>query len=592
MAAEAIPERQFSARDFLDGLVRRRITAIAVAAACILAAVLVALLLPPKYRSAGTILIEQQEVPAELVRSTVTAYADQRLQVINQRVMTSQNLLGIMRRYSLYADRQEKDTREELVARMRDDIALKMINADVIDPRSGAPRQATIAFSVSYTSRIPEHAVKVANELTSLYLSENLTERQRLASNATTFLLDESARLSKVIATTEAKLADFKLKHPDSMPELENTNRTLLDRTEQELRAAEMRDMSLEQQRVFIESQLVQVEPSSMMKTDDGERVLTPRDRLKMAKSRLASARALYAPDHPDIARLEREIRGLEADVGPGASPRASVNELTRSLEDVRGALAQARERYAPDHPDVARLQRQVDSLEQELTSLSSEPQPLPEPAETPDNPAYIQLQTQLSATLNEQKALRTRMTQLKTQIVNFERQLGTAPQIEKEYRELARDYDGAVLEYRNLRARLMEAQLSQNLETDRKGERFTIIEPPLSPEEPVSPNRPAIMAIGVILALGITLATIAVLETLDTSVRSRRDLVSLLATPPLAVLPWIETSDDRTLRRRRMRYAWGGAVASAVLCVTLIHLLVRPLDLVWAGVLRRLGVL
>ncbi len=59
-------------------------------------------------------------MPADLVRSTVTAYADQRLQVINQRVMTSSNLLDIMRRYSLYPQRQGKDTREELVRRMRE----------------------------------------------------------------------------------------------------------------------------------------------------------------------------------------------------------------------------------------------------------------------------------------------------------------------------------------------------------------------------------------------------------------------------------------------------------------------------------------
>src|SRR5262245_27423725 len=172
---------QFSFKDFLGGLARRRVLVSIIGGVCIFAALATALLLPPEYRSTGTILIEQQEVPADLVRSTVTAYADQRLQVINQRVMASTNLLDIIRRYSLYPDRQGKDTREELLRRMRKDIDLKMVRADVIDARSGQPRQATIAFSVSYNSRQPEHAAKVANELMSLYLSENLTERQRLA---------------------------------------------------------------------------------------------------------------------------------------------------------------------------------------------------------------------------------------------------------------------------------------------------------------------------------------------------------------------------------------------------------------------------
>ena len=595
MSSEVAPPAppQFSFKDFLGALGRRRRLALSIAAVCVVLAIAIAMLLPPQYRSTGTILIEQQEVPADLVRSTVTAYADQRLQVINQRVMTSTNLLDIIRRYSLYPERQGKDTREELVRRMREDIDLKMIHADVIDPRTGSPRQATIAFSVSFDSRVPEHAVKVANELMSLYLSENLTERQRLAGNTNSFLVEESERVSRQIAATEQKLMDFKLKHADAMPELQTLNRSLLDRTEQDLRASEMRYSSLEQQRGFLESQLAQVKPSSALTTDGGERVLTPEDRLRIARSRLSSVRALYAPDHPDIARLEREVKGLETETGAAAAAAApSVNDITRDLDQARGELARARERYSPDHPDIARFERQVKALEKDLATTSANPQPPKPRAENPDNPAYIQLQTQVSATQNEQKALQTRMDQLRTQMKGYERQLVTSPTIEKEYRELARDYDAATAEYRELRAKQQEAQIAQNLENDRKGERFTVIEPPLPPEKPESPNRPAIMALGVILALGLTLAIVAILEACDTSVRGRHDLTNLLATPPLAVLPWIETSADRASRVRRTRVAFAGAVASVFLTAGVVHFLILPLNIVWTGVLRRLGVL
>ena len=595
MSSEVAPPAppQFSFKDFLGALGRRRRLALSIAAVCVVLAIAIAMLLPPQYRSTGTILIEQQEVPADLVRSTVTAYADQRLQVINQRVMTSTNLLDIIRRYSLYPERQGKDTREELVRRMREDIDLKMIHADVIDPRTGSPRQATIAFSVSFDSRVPEHAVKVANELMSLYLSENLTERQRLAANTNSFLVEESERVSRQIAATEQKLMDFKLKHADAMPELQTLNRSLLDRTEQDLRASEMRYSSLEQQRGFLESQLAQVKPSSALTTDGGERVLTPEDRLRIARSRLSSVRALYAPDHPDIARLEREVKGLETETGAAAAAAApSVNDITRDLDQARGELARARERYSPDHPDIARFERQVKALEKDLATTSANPQPPKPRAENPDNPAYIQLQTQVSATQNEQKALQTRMDQLRTQMKGYERQLVTSPTIEKEYRELARDYDAATAEYRELRAKQQEAQIAQNLENDRKGERFTVIEPPLPPEKPESPNRPAIMALGVILALGLTLAIVAILEACDTSVRGRHDLTNLLATPPLAVLPWIETSADRASRVRRTRVAFAGAVASVFLTAGVVHFLILPLNIVWTGVLRRLGVL
>jgi succinoglycan biosynthesis transport protein ExoP len=78
-------------------------------------AVTVALVLPPTYTSGATILIEQQEIPQELVRSAVTSFADQRVQVISQRVMTTQNLLELIERYNLYPDIRTSKPREVLL---------------------------------------------------------------------------------------------------------------------------------------------------------------------------------------------------------------------------------------------------------------------------------------------------------------------------------------------------------------------------------------------------------------------------------------------------------------------------------------------
>jgi uncharacterized protein involved in exopolysaccharide biosynthesis len=268
------------------------------------------------------------------------------------------------------------------------------------------------------------------------------------------------------------------------------------------------------------------------------------------------------------------------------------VNQLTRDLEGARGELAAARDRYAADHPDVQKLERRVSALEKDLADAQSRPAAPAVPTETPDNPTYISLQTQLSAVLNEQTALKKRMDDLRKQMTGYEKQIAISPQIEKEYRELARDFETASNEYREVRAKLMEAQMAQNLEAERKGERFTVIEPPLPPEKPVSPNRPAIMVIGVVLALVVSLAVVVVLEMMDTSVRGRTDLIALVQTPPLAVLPWIETSAERVLRIRRKRYAFIGAAATVVLTAGIIHLFVLPLNYVWGGMLRRLGVL
>src|SRR5271154_2481381 len=182
---------------------RRRRTFFTVSGIATVATLALAGLLPSTYRSTATILIEQQEIPQEIVRSVITSFADQRVQVISQRVITTQNLLSLIDRYQLYPDIRQKEPREVLIDKMRSDIAMHMISADVIDPRSGRPTQATIAFSVSYQSRSPDLALKVANDLTSLYLNENLTSRTQLGQQTATFFSQEASRQAEHIAVLD-----------------------------------------------------------------------------------------------------------------------------------------------------------------------------------------------------------------------------------------------------------------------------------------------------------------------------------------------------------------------------------------------------
>lgn len=567
--------------------------------------ILLGVFLPPKFRSAGTILIEQQEMPQELVRSTVTSYADERVQVISKRVMTSETLLNIINRYSLYEKERAKDTREALLGRMRKDIGLKMISADVIDPRSGHPTSATIAFEVSYTSGSPDQAAKVANELTTLYLNENLNNRTQLARDAASFLESEGDHLNHRIGELEAQLAKFKDKHFHQLPELTQLNMQMLDHTNEELRAQEARKSSLEQQRVFLQAQLALLKPNSTVYSDTGERIVSSSDRLKMARSQLDSARAIYAPDHPDVIRLQREVTGLEREIASGskggtgaqaggATAQADASDsgdLRRKLESARSLLAAALGRYGPEHPDRARLQHEVDSLQAQLAGA---PPPAGEPAGlTPkeaDNPAYVQIQAQLSATLNDLAALDQQVAKLRALSSEYQKNVSLAPQVEQQYRELSRDYENSRVKYQEIRSKQAEAKTAQNLEADRKGERFTLIEPPLPPEEPVSPNRKLIFIAGFLLSAGLAAGVLWLLETLDSSVRGRVDLLTLTGVPPLALVPYIGTEAERRASRRRMRLAVGSAMASLCVAVALAHFLYRPLDVLWFTFARRMG--
>lgn len=565
---------------------RRRLKPMLITAGCVGgAALLAAFLWPPTYRSTGTILIEQQEVPTDIVRSAVSSYADQRVQTISQRVMTSANLLAIIEKFNLYPDKRDTLTREALVDTIRDNIDLKMISADVVDPRQGRPTKATIAFSVSFDSRNPQTAARVANELTSLYLSENIESRKQLAADTAGFLHTESERLGKRVEALEQKLAAFKAKNSDKLPELYQINLQMLDRSEQNLRDIESRIRALDQQILFLDAQLTQTSPTGMVMTENGERVLSPRDRLKLLRSQYATAVAQYKPDHPDVLRLKRTIEGLEAQLGDSGDR----NTIQRALTAAQGELDVASKRYSPDHPDVKRLRETVAQLQADLKKASSAPErPIDEGA---DNPAYVSIRTQREAAMTERTSLMTQVSQIQARIAELEQRQAQAPGVEREYTDLMRDLTSERAKYDELRQKEMDAQLVENLETQRKGERFTLIEPPIQPEIPVSPNRKLIVLLGGVLALGAALGMMFLLETFDTRIRDRDHVIRLLGVAPLASVPYIELAEEQQARRKRRMLSLAGAAATLVVTAVLFHLFVRPLDLVWYGILQRLGV-
>jgi uncharacterized protein involved in exopolysaccharide biosynthesis len=319
---------------------------------------------------------------------------------------------------------------------------------------------------------------------------------------------------------------------------------------------------------------------------ETGQRVLGPSDRLKLLRSQLASLEARYAPDHPDVLAVRREIAGLEKGAGPGAD----ANDLQRRLGEAEGKLAAARERYTPDHPDVRQLESLVANLRQAVASAGSRPAPAANAA-VPDNPAYIQLQGQIDSMVAERNALQGRERELRARIEDYDRRISRAPEVERELRGLVRDYDSAKARYQEVRSKQMVAQVSQNLETERKGERFTLIDPPLPPEGPAGLQRWLVIVLGTLMSLGIGIGVAMFRESLDPAVRGAADLRRLVDVAPLAVVPVMVTAGERLRARRTMRLATVGSVASLLVALVLVHFLVKPLDIVWLALERRLGV-
>ena len=194
--------------------------------------------------------------------TNITSFADQRLQTINQRIMSTTNLIEVMNRFHLYQELKDRQTTDEIIEKMRKkDIKFATISADVIDPRSGRPAQATIAFSVSYEGKSPEMVQQVAAELASLYLQENLKTRERQSSETYKFMEDEMKDVQGKAAALDAKIAEYKQKHITSLPELAQLNQQAVDQVDRDLDRMQDQMRTLRERESYLEQQLAGIAP-------------------------------------------------------------------------------------------------------------------------------------------------------------------------------------------------------------------------------------------------------------------------------------------------------------------------------------------
>jgi polysaccharide biosynthesis transport protein len=514
---DAFPTRRNLA-DFISAVRRRAKLAMMVAGGVLFVAVAAALLWTPIYRSSGTILVEAPDIPDELVKSTISSYAEERLQMTYQRVMTTQNLITIIDKFGLFAEQRKTMPLTVVAEEMRKAIGFAINSVEVTDPKSGRVVPSLISFNVWYDAPNPEIAQQVANELVTLYLSENLRTRQERATGSASFLSSESQKIYEQLKQLEKKLADFKMENAGSLPEQMEMNTQLLDRTQSQLLEVMRQMQALRERQTYLQAQVAITSPYSAV-AGEGAQFLNPADRLRALEVQYTSLKGEYGDKHPQVAKILSEIDALRKIVKSGRGGGAT-------------------------------------------------------------SPAYIQLQAQLKAAAADVEALQTQEKALQERVKDLETKIAKNPAVERDYLSLKREYDSLALQYEAVRTKGGEAQLAQNLETERMGEKFAVIEPPTLPLAPIRPNRPAILLLGVLGAIGAGIGATILADKLGGKLYGARQLAQTIGVEPLAVVPYIPSPADARGDQRHVAFAAGAAAAVLVAVVTYVHFYVTPITI------------
>jgi succinoglycan biosynthesis transport protein ExoP len=521
--------------DYLEILNRHKKLVIYPAIFLILVSAVIAVSLPATYKSSGLILIESQEIPIDLVRSTVTSYADQRIAVIKQKLMTTMRIMDIVKRHNLYVEERQKSPPSVIVNHFKENMFIDMVSANVTDPRSGRAKRANIAFNVSFMDKNPNTAHVVANELTTQFLNENVKTRTARAQETEGFLKEEANKFKLKIQLLEKNIADFKEKNNDSLPELLPYNLSMVESTQKELVDGQNELINLKEQIILMNIELANLD--ALMPSTGTQQPTTVAQQLALAKGEYTALQDKYSENHPDIKRLKRKIESLELEV------KQSVNKTNTHAAQYRSPLS-------------LKLQSSIKSSQREIARI-------------------------LSA-----------KKELKQKLALFEKRVADTHQVKRAYDDLIRDYENNQAKYQELKSKELQAELAKNLESENKGESFTLIEPPRVPGKPEKPNRPKIFILGVAGSIAVGVALALLFELLVGGVRGYNEISRVTGRAPLVVIPMLTVKEEhivKTTNRYTKLYWLLGAV---VILVIGVHFFVMDLEIIWFKVLRKISLL
>ncbi|HEX5473168.1 MAG TPA: GNVR domain-containing protein [Vicinamibacterales bacterium] len=487
-----IPGKTYTPEDLLALVWRRRwvlVFAVVLGAASGLA---VGRLLPNRYESETMIMVVPQRVPETYVRSTVTTRIEDRLKTIYEQILSRVRLERIVHEFNLYPALRAKLPLDDVIDHMRTDIDVRLVGSD--------------SFRVAYTSDDAVVAQKVTARLASLFIEENLKDRE-VAADATSQFLDtqlDSAR--RRLEDQERKLAEYNRAHNGELPSQLASNQQMLQNTQLQLQALQ-------------------------------DSLNRDRDRRLTLDGELAELTAA-APSG-----------GAHAPVPAAAAP--SGPDIQTQLQQARASLQELSARYTDAHPDVRRARELVSALERQAAEAAA----ADDGHAAADATASTTVATtranrirdlkeqldlterQIATKQNDERRLRDSMDELR-------RRVDATPLRESELASLTRDYDTVSHLYTSLLSKKEDSTIAANLERKQIGEQFRVLDPARVPDRPVTPNRRRLTAEGAGAGLVLALALIALAEYRNLGLRDEEEVAASTGLAVVAVIPMMVPFD------------------------------------------------
>jgi polysaccharide chain length determinant protein (PEP-CTERM system associated) len=445
----------------------------------------VSLILPKKYTSSTLVLIEQPAVPTDLIRPVITDDLNQRMASMKAQILSRSRLEMIVNKFNLYPQKRATAHMDDLVDQLKG-----TINVELIEPLAGSSNREPPGFNVSVTFDNPQLAQQICQEVTSMFMEQNATNRVDKSNKTTLFLTEQVEEAKQKLAEQDKKLAQFKGEHLVSLPEQEQTNLTLLTGLNTQLEAATQALTRAQQDKTLNETLLGQ-----------------------------------------------QETNWKASQVGQ-QNPETQEQELSTLQEQLSALLT----RYTPEHPDVVKAKAQIEDLKKRMAEAPTpKTPPTASQAALREPPSMQQLRTRIKQDEFNIVDLTKRQGQIQDQIRSVQGRLQASPVVEQQLKELTRSYQTASDIYNDLLKKRENSAMARDLEHQQQGESFKVLDAPSLPSTPSFPKKTVFVGGGFGGGLALSLGILYLLALSDKSMYTERDVEQCLKLPVLATVPSFE---------------------------------------------------
>jgi polysaccharide chain length determinant protein (PEP-CTERM system associated) len=503
--------KQLNWREYRDIAIRRRWALLGPFFAIGLAGFILAHVWPARFRSEAMILVDEQKVPDKYVMPNVVTSPETQLQSMTQEILSRTRLEEIIDKFGLYPNERAHQTPDQLVDQMRQNIE--------ITPGASKehPDQLT-EFRISYAAPTPTTAQQVVNDLTSLFIKENIQNRTQESVSTTNFFESQLDLARKDLSDQEHRLAEYKSHYLGELPQQEQSNLQILGELQAQLNGASSALDRAQQEKAYLEStkaEFQDLESSRDSRVINADVSVDPDSQLATLRAKLAELESEYTPRYPDVVSTKQQIAQLEA------------------AKKKKEAVQPATSKDAPKDQDDGHS----------LVLNSRDPSRM------------IDVESRLKSTEIEIADRQKDVHTIQSHIAKMESHLNATPIREEELASVTRDTENARQNYQSILDKKTQSALATNMEEHQEGEQFRVVDPPSLPQKPTEPNRAEIILGGWLLGLVVSGGLVALGESANTRLRNESELRTSTQVPILALIPTVQSLKEERMRTfyRRM---------------------------------------